>query len=130
MVATVGKRRTILVVEDDVDLRRLWRVALSFEGFTVEEVGDGIDALQHIELGPPDLVLLDLDLPKLGGLSVQAEIAAHAFTRSIPVVIVTGSSMDLGHLDVRCVLRKPVAPEQIVTTVQSCLQSGAQGASH
>ena len=126
MVATVGKRRTILVVEDDIDLRRMWRVALSLEGFIVQEVGDGVDALHYLDQGPPDLVLLDLDLPRLGGLSVQQEIAAHAFTRDIPVVIVTGSAMDLAHVDVHCVLRKPVDPEQIVRTVHRCLHSGAR----
>lgn len=121
----VRNRKTILVVEDDPDLRRLYRLTLAFDGFEVQEAADGIDALRALEQIAPDLVILDLDLPKLGGLSVQQEIASHALTRHIPIVIVTALDIDLGHLDVPCVLRKPITPEQLVTTVRNCLASGA-----
>ena len=122
---TVGNRQVILIVEDDADLRRVWRLALQLEGFEVEEAGDGIMALRRLDNHPPDLVVLDLGLPALGGLSVQQEIAAHAVTRDIPVVIVTGSPDDLSNVDVRCVLRKPIGPDQLVMTVRRCLQAGA-----
>jgi DNA-binding response OmpR family regulator len=125
----MGKARRILIVEDDADLRRVWRLALQLEGFDVEEAGDGIMALRRLDNNPPDLVVLDLGLPALGGLSVQQEIHAHALTRAIPIVIVTGSLEDLSHVDVRCVLRKPVGPEQLVMTVHRCLHSGSGASS-
>jgi CheY-like chemotaxis protein len=53
---------------------------------------------------------------------VHQEVAAHAHTRQIPVVIVTGSDMNLDHLQVPCVLRKPVDPERLVSTVRECLK--------
>lgn len=117
----------ILIVEDDMDLRSVWKLALQLDGFEVEEAGDGISALRRLEEREPDLVLLDLGLPKLDGISVQQEIAAQAVTRAIPIVIVTGSTEDLSHVDVSCVLRKPVTVEQLVTTVHRCLTSGAPG---
>lgn len=120
----VGSRRVILIVEDDGDLRRMFRTALTLAGFAVEEASDGAGALYRIEQKPPDLVVLDLGLPTVSGLIVHQEIAAHAHTRSIPVVIVTGSTMNLDHLDVSCVLRKPVDPELLVITVRRYLQSG------
>jgi DNA-binding response OmpR family regulator len=120
---TVGNRQIILIVEDDADLRRVWRLALQLEGFEVEEAGDGIMALRRLDNHPPDLVVLDLGLPALGGLSVQQEIAAHAVTRDIPIVIVTGSPDDLSAVDVSCVLRKPIGPEQLIATVRRCLRS-------
>ena len=120
---TVGNRQVILIVEDDADLRRVWRLALQLEGFGVEEAGDGIMALRRLDNHPPDLVVLDLGLPALGGLSVQQEIAAHAVTRDIPIVIVTGSPDDLSNVDVSCVLRKPIGPEQLIATVRRCLRS-------
>src|SRR5262249_61926786 len=95
---------TILLVEDDEPLRRVWRLALLLEGFDVEEARDGIEALQHVDAQPPDLVVLDLGLPRLGGISVQQEIAAHADTLPIPVVVVTSSVEDLRHLGVPCIL--------------------------
>jgi DNA-binding response OmpR family regulator len=121
----VRKRRVILIVEDDVDLRSVWRLALQLDGFEVDEAGDGVTALRRLEERLPDLVVLDLGLPALGGLCVQQEIAAQAATRAIPVVIVTGHTDDLSHVDVSCILRKPVGPDQLVTTVRRCLQSGA-----
>jgi two-component system KDP operon response regulator KdpE len=124
---TLGNQRIILVVEDDESLRSMWRIALRFEGFDVVEAGDGIEALRVIDQRIPDLVVLDLGLPKLGGESVRQEIGAQALTRQIPVVIVTGSTEDLGHLEVPCILRKPVAIEDLIRTVRSCIYSGAAG---
>jgi DNA-binding response OmpR family regulator len=126
---TVRRQRLILVVEDDADLRRMYTLALIFEGFEVLQAVDGIDALQQIEQRPPDLVVLDLGLPRLGGLCVQQEIAAQAVTRDIPVVVVTGLAIDLELLDVPCLLRKPVTMEQLVSAVHRCLQAASGQAS-
>jgi DNA-binding response OmpR family regulator len=123
----MSSRRRILVVEDDEDLRSLFRIALTLAGYEVEEAGDGLEALRHIDNFPPDLVVLDLMLPFVGGAVVQQEIATHVFTRDIPVVIITGSGKDLSGLGVACVLRKPVMPEELVRTVASCLTAGARG---
>ena len=59
----MSKQPTILIVEDDADLRRVWRLALQLEGYNVEEAGDGIGALRHLDNHPPNLVVLDLGLP-------------------------------------------------------------------
>src|SRR5688572_30535626 len=98
----------------------MFRTALTLAGFSVEEVGDGAGALHRVHHNPPDLVLLDLSLPTVSGFIVHQEIAAHAHTRHIPVVIITGSTMNLDHLDVPCVLRKPVDPDRLVRTVREC----------
>lgn len=121
-----SSRKTVLIVEDDDDLRRMFRTALMIEGFTVEEASDGAAALYRIHHEPPDIIVLDLSLPTVSGLIVHQELAAHAHTRQIPVVVVTGSTMGLDQLDVPCVLRKPVQPEKLVTTIRECLrqQSG------
>jgi DNA-binding response OmpR family regulator len=121
------KRETVLVVEDDAALRRMYRAALGFAGYDVIEVHDGPAALLVLEQRTADIVILDLILPTLHGIAVQQEIAANASTRHIPVVIVTGSDMNLAGIDVPCILRKPISPEQLVTTVRTCLRSGASG---
>jgi DNA-binding response OmpR family regulator len=121
-----GKR--ILIVEDDVDLRRLFRTALSFAGYEVEEAGDGLEALRLIENRPPDLVVLDLVLRALDGVSVQQELASRTLTRQIPIVVVTGSRLYTDTLDVACVLRKPVTPDELVRTVRHCLRAATPAA--
>ena len=119
--------QTILVVEDDSDLRRLYRAALTFAGFDVQIVGDGLDALRRIDTDPPALVVLDLSLPVISGVVVQQQIASSALTRDIPVVVVTGSPEKADGLSVACVLAKPVSPERLIRTVKSCLGAGASG---
>ena len=120
--------KRILVVEDNADLRRLFRTALSLAGFVVDEAPDGIDALRIIETRVPDLVVLDLMLRSLDGRSVQQELAASPFTRDIPIVVVTGSALEVSGVNVSCVLRKPVMPDQLVETVRHCLVRGVSGA--
>jgi CheY-like chemotaxis protein len=120
---TPGK--TILVVDDDTDLRRMFSMALELAGFTVHEAANGYEAIHSVDRHRPDLIVLDLLLPGFGGLSVQQEIAERAVTRHIPIVIVTGSHRDLAHVSVACVLRKPVDPDELVATVRKCLEDGA-----
>jgi DNA-binding response OmpR family regulator len=118
-------RQTILIVEDDVALRRLYRTALSFAGFDVQEAGDGFDALKSLDSKPPDLVVLDLALPALSGHVVCEELAAQAHTRDIPVVIVTGSTgMEIYQLEADRVLTKPISPDRLVEVVRRCLAAG------
>lgn len=118
-------QKTVLIVEDDRDLRRIFGHALMFAGFRVQYAADGVDALRIIESHPPHLVVLDLGLPTLDGLSVHDEIMAGQETRTIPVVVVTGSAHDFSQrLPDTCVLRKPVTPRQLVTTVRQCLGDG------
>jgi two-component system KDP operon response regulator KdpE len=124
----VARGKTVLIVEDDELLSRLYRTALSVAGYDVRHAPDGLQALRDIDGDPPDLVVLDLGLPHVDGIAVRQEIAAHAHTRDIPIVVVTGSTMDLTTLDVPCILRKPVAPDELVEAVRRCLHSGAMGA--
>jgi CheY-like chemotaxis protein len=124
----MSARRRILIVDDDEDLRSVFRVALTLAGYEVQEAGDGLDALRLIDASPPDLVVLDLVLPFLGGEVVQQELATHVFTRDIPVVILTGTAKDVSEMNVACVLRKPVTPEHLVRAVESCLANPVSGA--
>ena len=114
----------VLVVEDDPDLRSMYRSVLAIEGYGVVVAANGIDALRHIDLDGPDALVLDLGLPLLGGRDVQRELAAHADTRSIPIVVVTGSdTSDLNEADFTCILRKPIKAEDLIAAIRRCLQN-------
>jgi CheY-like chemotaxis protein len=121
----MAPQQTILIVEDDAELRRMYSQALLMAGFLVREARGGFEALQKVDSDPPDIVVLDLSLPGLDGFTVQAELAAHAHTRSIPIVVVTGTTGNLDELDVACVLRKPITPDNLVVAVKKCLGSVA-----
>jgi CheY-like chemotaxis protein len=82
--------RTVLVVDDDAPLRALCRAALGEAGFRVLEAADGAEALELIARDRPDLILLDVMMPRLSGWAVAAELLAEPATGEIPIVFISG----------------------------------------
>src|SRR5688572_2973460 len=97
------RKTTVLVVEDDPHLRTLYRLTLAQAGYAVVAVGVGVDALRHLEVATPDAVVHDIGLPRLEGHDVKREMAAHARTSHIPIVVVTGSETPIQDADYACV---------------------------
>jgi CheY-like chemotaxis protein len=111
----------ILVVEDDADLRYLYATSLALAGYDTHAVEDGIPALRRVDQDPPDLLLLDLSLPTLGGEHVASELAANDRTRHIPIIVVTGQPLHKPPPYAVCVLTKPVDMDRLVEAVRRCL---------
>ncbi len=116
----------ILVADDDAQMRKLVRMILKREGFLVEEAADGLDALEVMDSHPVDLLILDLDMPRLDGLGVLEELRARVLTSSIPVIVLTARSddtevkaLDLGAQDY---LTKPVQPSSLAARVKAVLR--------
>jgi len=118
--------RRILVVEDDLDLRRMFRTALALHGYDVLEAGDGLHALRVLEVTEDlDALVLDLGLPILQGEVVLQDLAARARTQHVPiVVVVTGFPGPHGALQADCVLIKPVTPDTLIATLERCIAAG------
>jgi CheY-like chemotaxis protein len=117
------QKATILVVEDDEELRNLYRHELMMVGYAVAVAADGVAALQWIDTHRPDVIVLDWALPRLGGRDVQREVASHAETRDIPIILVTGVAADreIDPADFCEVLRKPIDVEEMVRAVMKCV---------
>jgi two-component system KDP operon response regulator KdpE len=122
MVRRTSRRARILIIEDDEDLRRMVRHALSLAQYDVQEAGNGLHALRILDADPPDLVILDLGLPLISGNMVRVELAAHAHTRDIPVIVITGSVGDHDLLQVACVVQKPFDIDRLMITVSACIR--------
>ena len=110
---------SVLVVEDNPDLRHLFRLSLALAGFSVRDAHDGYQALVYIEESAPDALVLDLGLPRVSGFSVLDELTARSDIRKPAIVVVTGLD-DVDDLDAT-VLRKPVEPSLLVATVRTAL---------
>jgi DNA-binding response OmpR family regulator len=121
----VMKRTRILVVEDDRTIRQLYRTALMIAGFAVDTADDGMGALRRIDEERPDLIVLDLHLPRVDGLAVLSELRAHTDTWSIPVVVVTGSDYQYAVAQATAILRKPCEPEKLISVIQEHLEPAA-----
>jgi CheY-like chemotaxis protein len=93
--------RHILIVEDDRVLRRACEASLRQRGFSVTVAVDGEDALDKVRQAPPDLILLDLLMPKLTGIEVLRTLRAQETTRGIPVMILSNSSREQDAEEIR-----------------------------
>jgi CheY-like chemotaxis protein len=118
---------SVLVVEDDPDLRYIFRVALMVAGFRVREAGDGYMALAALEDTMPDVIVLDLGLPRVSGFLVLDEIAARQDTSGLSVIVVTG--LDVAERHNTTYLRKPVEANLLVHTVRGALRRRTSGVS-
>lgn len=115
--------KVILLVEDDAASRELFRSILKIAGYTVVPVADGVTALQYLDGGCPDAIVLDMALPRLHGRDVFREVQANPATRTIPIIVVTGDDVTaLGDLQYVPVLRKPVEPDDLLRVVDNCLR--------
>jgi CheY-like chemotaxis protein len=84
----------ILLIEDDKFLRRACEVSLKKRGFTVLTAVDGEEGLQQARTGYPDLILLDMLMPKLSGIETLEALKSDDRMCSIPVVILSNSSVE------------------------------------
>jgi type IV pilus assembly protein PilB len=87
--ASRGAGTTVLLVEDEEQLRRVMKDLLEREGYTVAEARDGVQALDQVDRFAPDVIILDLNLPGIDGYSVLAQLRSRPATRTIPVVVLT-----------------------------------------
>jgi DNA-binding response OmpR family regulator len=113
----------VLLVEDDSATREMFRFAFRNAGFVVTAVEDGVDALRRIESDPPDAIVLDIALPRLGGRDVLRELRARPETRGIAVVIVTATDVsDFIEGAGTPILKKPVDPDDLVAMVDALVR--------
>jgi len=126
MLAAAPMKRA-LVVEDDPDIVELIDHYLKAEGFEVEALGDGRQALERLRGGGHDVVILDLQLPGLDGLSLCAELRRDKRTRSLPVIMLTARGdeadrvvgLEVGADDY---VVKPFSPKELVARVRALMR--------
>lgn len=124
-----SRNGTVLIVEDDRATREMYRRALALLGYQVIAVADGYDALNAVDAKRPDVVILDLLLPRVAGLDVYRELRSRVDTSSIPIIIVTGSdARDLGPASFPFLIRKPIGPDTLAAMVAHALQPASPAA--
>jgi CheY-like chemotaxis protein len=116
----------ILIADDRASSRELLRTVLERSGYAVIEAGDGEAALEQAQKGNPDLILLDLQMPKLDGYGVLEKLRGEERFRTLPVLALTASAMSgdrekilaAGFTDY---LSKPAGPDRLRETVARML---------
>ena len=122
----------LLIVDDEPNVRLMFRTALETAGYVLEEAVDGEDALERNRVSPADLILLDLQMPRLDGMATLRRLRDEG--RDVPVVIVTAhgsipdavSAMRLGAIDF---LSKPITPDVLRRIVSEVVERHASARS-
>lgn len=120
----------VLVVEDYQDAREMYAAYLQFSGFRVAEASNGLEALEKARELMPDIILMDLALPKIDGWEATRRLKADERTRHIPVVALTGHAL-AGHAEgarqagCDAFVAKPCLPDVLVAEIQRMLSTRA-----
>ena len=125
---TLDARRTILVVDDFDDTRLLLRSWLERKGFRVLEAGNGNEAVQAAESGRPDLIIMDLEMPELDGLSATRRIRKVERLAGVPIVAVSAygaeqfrdKALDAGCNEYVSTPFEPADLERIIDSLVHC----------
>ena len=117
---------SILIAEDDPDIRRLLGKLLALEGHEISEVSDGEAALQSVRRSMPDLVVLDLMMPRKDGLTVLKELKAEGIRDRTKVLLLTAKNSDSDWLrgfkaGADGYVPKPFDPEALVAAIEQIL---------
>ncbi|MFH2129808.1 MAG: response regulator [bacterium] len=130
----LASEKRILVVDDEPDVRDFLSTCLEDAGFQVETAIDGFDALTKIEQNPPDLITLDLLMPRISGIQLMRKLRKNPAWKQIPVIIVTAHAKDeLGQKDLEHlyaeevtpvpehIIEKPITPSRLVNGIGKIL---------
>jgi two-component system, cell cycle response regulator DivK len=126
MTAKPRDRQLVLVVEDYQDAREMYAAYLQFSGFDVAEAANGVEAVEKTTELLPDIVLMDLALPRMDGWEATRRLKGDPRTRHIPVVALTGHAL-AGHADgaraagCDAFVTKPCLPDALVAEIRRLL---------
>jgi len=124
----VASRRLVMVVDDSLTVRKFTTRLLTREGFEVVTARDGIDALKLLSEHTPDVILLDIEMPRMDGFEFAKTIKGNAKTASIPIIMITSRTADkhrnrAAELGVDRFLGKPYQEDELLGSLRELMQA-------
>jgi two-component system, cell cycle response regulator DivK len=122
------ERPLVLVVEDYDDAREMYAAYLQYSGFDVESASNGVEAIEKAHALLPDIVLMDLALPRMDGWEATRRLKGDDHTRHIPIVALTGHAL-AGHAEgarqagCDAFVTKPCLPDALVVQIKRLLET-------
>ncbi|MBF0451686.1 MAG: response regulator [Candidatus Magnetomorum sp.] len=127
--------KRILVVDDEPDVRNFLAACISDAGFQVDTAVDGVNALEKVQENPPDLMTLDMVMPRKSGIRVMRALRENEEWSKIPVIVITAHARDeFGSDDIkefqafatrhrpRITLEKPITPPKLIKAICDILE--------
>jgi two-component system, chemotaxis family, chemotaxis protein CheY len=118
--------KTIMTVDDSTSIRQMVGFTLKEAGYDVIEAKDGLEALDKLQARTIDLMLVDLNMPNMDGISLIKEVRADAVNKFIPIVMLTTESQDVKKNEGRAAgatgwIVKPFKQDQLIAVVKKVL---------
>ena len=122
--------KCVMLVEDNDDNAVVYKTVLEFAGYNVVHARDGLEALHYAQQRVPQLILMDISLPKIDGWECTAAIKQNPALRHIPIIAVTAHAFETDRERARDMgftgyLVKPVEPRRVLREVQSVIGEAA-----
>jgi chemosensory pili system protein ChpA (sensor histidine kinase/response regulator) len=129
-VQGLRSQSVVMVVDDSLTVRRVTQRLLSREGYQVVLAKDGVDALEQLQAITPDVMLVDIEMPRMDGFDLSRNIRNDERTRHIPIIMITSRTaakhrsyaMELG---VNEYLGKPYQEDELISTIKSFIRKEA-----
>jgi chemosensory pili system protein ChpA (sensor histidine kinase/response regulator) len=136
MASTVLVRSTaplVMVVDDSLTVRKITSRMLTREGFEVATAKDGVDGLKQLQDIKPDIILLDIEMPRMNGFEFARNIRADAKTKNIPIIMITSRTADKHRnrameLGVKEYMGKPYQEDQLLALIRTYVGSARASA--
>lgn len=124
----LGNNKRVLVVDDDNDVRDVLETSLTAAGYDVRQAQDGVEAFELMAAWLPDLMVLDISMPRMDGWEVASKVSTDAKLSAVPLLFLTAHSDDLDILRGLSLgaieyMTKPFVPETLVLSVAVLLNA-------
>ena len=120
----------VLVVDDEPQIRRALRTNLAARGYEVLLAKDGMDAIAKLEDARPDIMLLDIEMPRMDGFEVATLVRHNPNLEDLPIIMITSRTGEKHRerafaIGVNCYMGKPFQEEQLLETISELLAATA-----
>lgn len=119
--------KKILIVDDDMTLRELYEERIKAEGYTILSASDGEEAIEKATKEKPDLLLLDIMMPKINGIDVMKMLREKEETKNIPIIILTALIQEIDKIKGMMkpydsyLIKSEIMPKEVVDAIQKSL---------
>lgn len=125
----MDKQKKIMIVEDDAFVMDIYKLKLTQDGYDVMLAADGSEAVEKLKSAKPNLILLDIQMPKMSGLEVLEKIKKDDNLKNIPVILLTNLSqkaeitkgLELGANDY--LIKSHFTPSEVLSKIKMCLEN-------
>jgi len=128
----MAQNAKVLIVDDDMTLHEMYQERLKLEGYNIVSAYDGEEALAKVESEKPDVILLDIMMPKINGIDVMKKLRENEKTASIHIILLTALIQEINKIKDMMkeydgyLIKSEIMPAQVIDAIKSALEKKAK----